>query len=99
MEEQDQKPPTEDKIEFKKPVLFGRIGKLPKKVKTEAEKASEEKQVESPVEKSSESTSKSSLPPAVLLKELSTPIPYKEPKWSGICPDGKQTFPKKAVEL
>lgn len=24
----------------------------------------------------------------MLLKELSTPIPYKEPKWSGLCPDG-----------
>ncbi|CAH0602065.1 unnamed protein product [Chrysodeixis includens] len=79
---------SEEKIEFKKPVLFGRIGKLPKKVKNEPEKPPEVKQIEPPVENSSESTSKSSLPPAVLIKEISTPIPYKEPKWSGICPDG-----------
>lgn len=95
MDEPNQKPKTEDKIEFKKPVLFGRIGKLPKKVKSEAEKTSEEKQTAKPVENTSESTSKSSLPPAVLLKELSTPIPYKEPKWSGICPDG----PEYALEV
>ncbi|XP_075988596.1 kanadaptin [Anticarsia gemmatalis] len=84
----DQEAKQEEKIEFKKPVLFGRIGKLPKKAKNESEKAPEEKNVEKPVENSSESSSKSSLPPAVLLKELSTPIPYKEPKWSGLCPDG-----------
>ncbi|KAJ8707644.1 hypothetical protein PYW07_011321 [Mythimna separata] len=90
MEESNEKQKTEDKIEFKKPVLFGRIGKLPKKVKSEPETSSEEKQVAKPVGKASESTSKSSLPPAVLLKELSTPIPYKEPKWSGISPDGSE---------
>ncbi|KAJ8706270.1 hypothetical protein PYW08_010896 [Mythimna loreyi] len=90
MEESNEKQKTEDKIEFKKPVLFGRIGKLPKKVKNESETPSEDKLVASPVVKTSESTSKSSLPPAVLLKELSTPIPYKEPKWSGICPDGSE---------
>lgn len=81
-----------EKSEFKKPVLIGRVGKLPKKAKNEPEKVPEtelvEKVEEKPVEKAEESNSKSSLPPAVLLKELSTPIPYKEPKWSGLCPDG-----------
>lgn len=89
MDETNQETPSEEKIEFKKPVLFGRIGKLPKKVKSEAEKPPEIKHIEEPVENSSESTSKSCLPPAVLLKEISSPIPYKEPKWSGVCPDGK----------
>ncbi|XP_026322681.1 kanadaptin [Hyposmocoma kahamanoa] len=77
-----------EKVEFKKPVLIGRIGKLPKKAKTDQEKAAEEKIDVTPPEPTSESNAKSSLPPAVLLKELSTPIPYKEPKWSGLCPDG-----------
>lgn len=90
MEETTKEPKSDEKIEFKKPVLFGRIGKLPKKVKNDAEKAADQKQFEKPLERSSESTSKSNLPPAVLLKELSTPIPYKEPKWSGICPDGSE---------
>lgn len=80
---------SESAAEFKKPVLFGRIGKLPKKVKNEPEKPAEEKNEQKPVENASESRSESILPPAVLLKELSTPIPYKEPKWSGLCPDGK----------
>ncbi|XP_026739832.1 kanadaptin [Trichoplusia ni] len=88
MDETNQEAPSEEKIEFKKPVLFGRIGKLPKKVKSESEKPPEVKRIEEPAENSSESSSKSSLPPAVLLKEISSPIPYKEPKWSGVCPDG-----------
>lgn len=85
-----EEPKIEEKIEFKKPVLFGRIGKLPKKIKDDTEKTTDDKNVEKPLDKSSESTSKSPLPPAVLMKELSIPIPYKEPKWSGMCPDGKQ---------
>lgn len=89
MEDPNQEPKIEDKIEFKKPVLFGRIGKLPKKVKRGVETAAKEIQVENPVENTPESSSKNILPPAVLLKELATPIPYKEPKWSGVCPDGK----------
>ncbi|CAK1546419.1 unnamed protein product [Leptosia nina] len=80
--------PKLDSIEFKKPVLIGRIGKLPKKAKPEADKPSEDEQ-SNPVDKHEEGEKvKSSLPPAVLLKELSVPIPYKEPKWSGVCPDG-----------
>lgn len=81
--------------EFKKPVLVGRVGKLPKKAKSVTEKSPEESNEEKPkeiqihIQTPKDSGSKSSLPPAVLLKELSTPIPYKEPKWSGICPDGK----------
>lgn len=78
-----------EKVEFKKPVLIGRIGKLPKKAKVDQEKAGEEKIDVTPTESTSEPNSMSSLPPAVLLKELSTSIPYKEPKWSGLCPDGK----------
>lgn len=78
----------DEQIEFKKPVLFGRIGKLPRQVKNVAEKNIEEKQVEKPKEIKCDSDLRNNLPPAVLLKELSTPIPYKEPKWSGICPDG-----------
>ncbi|XP_072948596.1 kanadaptin [Epargyreus clarus] len=80
-------PKNPDKIEFKKPVLVGRIGKLPKKAKPETEQGLDTKKIEI-VEPPSNSTS--SLPPAVLLKELSTPIPYKEPKWSGLCPDGSE---------
>lgn len=79
---------TLEKVEFKKPVLIGRIGKLPKKVKIDSEEVKKEKIDVKPKESTSESNSESSLPPAVLLKELSTPIPYKEPKWSGLCPDG-----------
>lgn len=78
-----------EKVEFKKPVLIGRIGKLPKKAKVDQEKAGEQKIDVTPTESTSESNSTSSLPPVVLSKELSTPIPYKEPKWSGLCPDGK----------
>lgn len=80
--------PTQEKIEFKKPVLIGRIGQLPKKAKNEQEKPTESKSQEKSKENTSELNPKQSLPPAVLLKELSTPIPYKEPKWSGLCPDG-----------
>ncbi|CAB3257469.1 unnamed protein product [Arctia plantaginis] len=90
MDELNQESKTDAKIEFKKPVLFGRIGKLPKKVKEDAEKPPEEKILEKSVEKPPEPSPKDSLPPAVLLKELSTPIPYKEPKWSGLCPDGSE---------
>ncbi|XP_013199181.1 kanadaptin [Amyelois transitella] len=81
---------NETKIEFKKPVLIGRIGKLPKKAKSDIEKPTEPKADEKTNESSGDSSSKSNLPPAVLLKELSTPIPYKEPKWSGLCPDGSE---------
>lgn len=92
MEETSDKNFHNEKVDFKKPVLIGRISKVPKKVKPDVEKPAEKvdnSDDENP-QKSSESV-KSSLPPAVLLKELSTPIPYKEPKWSGICPDGKST--------
>ncbi|XP_053621984.1 kanadaptin [Plodia interpunctella] len=81
---------NEPKIEFKKPVLIGRIGKLPKKAKNDSEKPPEPKAEEKSSESVGDSSSKSNLPPAVLLKELSTPIPYKEPKWSGLCPDGSE---------
>lgn len=81
--------PTQEKIEFKKPVLIGRIGQLPKKAKNEQEKPTETKSQEKSKENTSELNPKQFLPPAVLLKELSTPIPYKEPKWSGLCPDGE----------
>ncbi|XP_045529444.1 kanadaptin [Pieris brassicae] len=91
MEETNDKNSHSENIEFKKPVLIGRISKVPKKVKSDAEKLPQ------PVDNSNEENSlkasesvKSPLPPAVLLKELSTPIPYKEPKWSGICPDGTE---------
>lgn len=85
---------AEAKLEFKKPVLIGRIGKLPKKAKPDAGKPPEATKDEEPAKKepsenTSNTSSKSSLPPSVLLKEMSTPIPYKEPKWSGLCPDGK----------
>ncbi|KAL0809234.1 hypothetical protein ABMA28_011453 [Loxostege sticticalis] len=89
----------EQQSEFKKPVLIGRIGKLPKKAKTDAEKVVERKETPKSSEQSvqsdvikTQSDNKSSLPPAVLLKELSTPIPYKEPKWSGLAPDGSDYF-------
>ncbi|XP_050678448.1 kanadaptin [Leptidea sinapis] len=79
-------------MEFKKPVLVGRIGKLPKKAKQENEntRAVNEVKVITKNEAPAPQSSKSSLPPEVLLKELSTPIPYKEPKWSGLCPDGTE---------
>ncbi|XP_013143059.1 PREDICTED: kanadaptin [Papilio polytes] len=86
--EDETKNKNED-IEFKKPVLVGRIGKLPKKVKQEVDNLKEPK-TEGPNTQTSEPIAKSSLPPAVLIKELATPIPYKEPKWSGICPDGSE---------
>ncbi|XP_012545687.1 kanadaptin isoform X2 [Bombyx mori] len=81
-------PQNEEKIEFKKPVLFGRVGKLPKKVKNESEKVIEEPKDETPAESITESTSKESIPPPAHKKEGLIPIPYKEPKWSGLCPDG-----------
>ncbi|XP_068621884.1 kanadaptin [Battus philenor] len=77
----------EERTEFKRPVLVGRIGKLPKKATVECDKAN----IQSTEEHSktlSETNLKNSLPPAVSMKEQSTPIPYKEPKWSGVCPDG-----------
>ncbi|KAG6443881.1 hypothetical protein O3G_MSEX003061 [Manduca sexta] len=76
----------EEQTEFKKPVLIGRIGKLPKKAKNEPETPVEEKKSEEPKENVSEG-SKNSLPPGISMKDF-TPIPYKEPKWSGMCPDG-----------
>ncbi|XP_026754346.1 kanadaptin [Galleria mellonella] len=79
---------NESQTEFKKPVLIGRIGKLPKKAKNESEKFVEEKKGENSSENITEANVKSNLPPAMLLKEMSTVIPYKEPKWSGLCPDG-----------
>lgn len=95
----DESPPKEEKREaqpeFKKPVLVGKIGKLPKKAKSDTTKVPEKtieakpNEIQIYIQNPIESGSKSSLPPAVLLKELSTPIPYKEPKWSGMCPDGK----------
>lgn len=88
MDVNNQETKKDEKIEFKKPVLIGRIGKLPKKTIGVTEKISEEKNINKPVESDTVPTSTSSLPPAVLLKELSTPIPYKEPKWSGLCPEG-----------
>ncbi|XP_063632766.1 kanadaptin [Cydia splendana] len=87
MDEQSEHVETSAESEFKKPVLVGRVGKLPKKAKTEPEKVPpSEPKPETPSKP--ESSAKSNLPPAVLLKEISTPIPYKEPKWSGLCPDG-----------
>lgn len=82
-------PQNEVKIEFKKPVLFGRVGKLPKKVKNESEKVIEEPKDETPAESITGSTSKESIPPPAHKKEGLIPIPYKEPKWSGLCPDGE----------
>lgn len=85
----EESPPRVEQTEFKKPVLIGRIGKLPKRAKAEPEKVVTEDTTEQKrVEQKPEVENKSSLPPAVLLKELSTPIPYKEPKWSGLCPEG-----------
>lgn len=81
--------PKQEKVEFKKPVLVGRVGKPPKKVKTESDNAIESSSHQRESENTTGFNHKSSLPPAVLLKELSTPIPYKEPKWSGTCPEGK----------
>lgn len=85
-------PKVEMQNEFKKPILVGRIGKLPKKAKTEIElRNSQESQPQNANDSSEISQTekgKSDLAPAILLKELSTPIPYKEPKWSGLCPDG-----------
>ncbi|KAI8433230.1 hypothetical protein MSG28_015308 [Choristoneura fumiferana] len=81
-------PQPKVETEFKKPVLIGRIGKLPKRAKSEVDKAPPEIQKAETSPKASEPSPKSNLPPAVLLKEISTPIPYKEPKWSGLCPDG-----------
>lgn len=52
-------------IEFKKPVFTGRVGKLPKKIKTDPGERSEPNNEESFV-----------------------PVPYRVPKWSGLCPDG-----------
>ncbi|CAF4888128.1 unnamed protein product [Pieris macdunnoughi] len=91
MEETNDKNSHPENIEFKKPVLIGRIGKVPKKIKSDAEKLSQQVDISNEENSSKASESiKSPLPPAVLLKELSTPIPYKEPKWSGICPDGTE---------
>ncbi|RVE45607.1 hypothetical protein evm_009720 [Chilo suppressalis] len=83
----EETPKQEPVIEFKKPVLFGRIGKLPKKVTHDHEKAAEDKKVPEPTETKSEEPNNSSST-TVTQKESVTPIPYKEPKWSGICPDG-----------
>ena len=81
--------PKQERSEFKMPVLVGRMGKLPKKVKPESESSDECSSQQKTSENTIEIKSKSSLPPAILLKEMFTPIPYKEPKWSGICPDGR----------
>ncbi|XP_061727843.1 kanadaptin isoform X2 [Cydia pomonella] len=87
MDEKSEQVDNATETEFKKPVLVGLIGKLPKRAKTDVEKVSPpEQKPEAPSKP--ESSAKSNLPPAVLLKEISTPIPYKEPKWSGVCPDG-----------
>lgn len=77
---------------FKKPVLIGRIGKLPKRANIVAKKAPEENTPQMPIEPKEtapETSSNSFVIPQVSSKELSAPVPYKEPKWSGLCPDGK----------
>ncbi|CAH1642323.1 unnamed protein product [Spodoptera littoralis] len=91
MEEPSDKQNTEEKIVFKKPVLFGRIGKLPKKVKNDPEEATdnENQQQEQNSSKTSRSNERGKDSPMIVANDvLSMPIPYKEPKWSGICPDG-----------
>ncbi|XP_041971042.1 kanadaptin [Aricia agestis] len=72
---------TTEKVEFKKPVFIGRVGKLPKKVKTEKEISEVDNKQQTPEEHSSETAQHAA-------KELLTPCSYKEPKWSGVCPDG-----------
>ncbi|KAH9630883.1 hypothetical protein HF086_014624 [Spodoptera exigua] len=93
MDEPKDKQNAEDKIVFKKPVLFGRIGKLPKKVKNEAEEPtdSDNQQQENSGSKVSRSNERGKESPVIVANDvLSMPIPYKEPKWSGICPDGTE---------
>lgn len=80
-------------LEFKKPVLIGRIGKLPRKVvitsnnPDESEPPKAPEPIETPVEVEEEiqprRKSLDRLSPAELLKNQS-PLPYKEPKWSGL---------------
>lgn len=78
---------------FKKPVLIGRIGKLPKKAKSETVNTYEENPPvnakESKETLAPESSSKSIVSTQDSSKELSCPVAYKEPQWSGMCPDGK----------
>lgn len=89
--------------EFKKPVLIGRVGKLPRKIEKIYTKHSESNEDEITEFTHSETSSsdtprtgnneelkkklKEHLSPAELLKEQ-LPLPYKEPKWSGLPPKG-----------
>ncbi|CAG9794403.1 unnamed protein product [Diatraea saccharalis] len=84
----DDAPKEEPQIEFKKPVLFGRIGKLPKKVLQDSVTVTEDKNAFKTNEPGTKSDEQKHASPAISNKELLAPIPYKEPKWSGICPDG-----------
>lgn len=91
MEEPSDNQKTEEKIVFKKPVLFGRIGKLPKKVKNDSEETTdaENQQQEKSGSNTARSNERGKESPVIIANDvLSMPIPYKEPKWSGICPDG-----------
>ncbi|KAF5276730.1 hypothetical protein FQR65_LT03955 [Abscondita terminalis] len=80
------------KIAFKKPVLVGKIGQLPRKMGTikntvEVHKSieiTEQKNVSSEKEKVLEPNEKSFKTPAQQLTENSLVLPYKEPKWSGL---------------
>lgn len=93
----EEKPP-EEFVEFKKPIFVGKIGRLPRKLVTQEARETPQAVGSSgsqPIAKSSQVTSDNrskdkikNLTPALLMKEKSIPLPYKEPKWSGLPPPG-----------
>lgn len=90
--------PPEEFVEFKKPIFVGKIGRLPRKLITpearetqQAVGSSSSQPVAKSPQVSSDNRSKDkvkNLTPALLMKEKSIPLPYKEPKWSGLPPPG-----------
>lgn len=76
---------SKPEIEFKKPILIGKIGKLPRmvdKMQQQTPKANEDlTETENEHTENIELVEKEE-PPS---QSLNNPIPYKEPNWSGIA--------------
>lgn len=97
---------SESKTEgiFKKPILIGKIGRLPRKIQqttsSESPTALDIKQKEIIVQNVENSESKKShtetedldVPPEQQATDNSIPLPYKEPSWSGIPRSNGQAY-------
>ncbi|CAH0552875.1 unnamed protein product [Brassicogethes aeneus] len=94
MENKEEIDETEEKPSepFKKPILIGKVGRLPKKIteKHEITNVPEiNEEITEKLEPSSELVVKT---PAEQINENNIPIPYKEPSWSGLPTDVQSDY-------